>query len=296
MTVNQSNYSVTVAQELNGIPHADEVDVGIATGVPPQKEWKYFESREPSLLKSDQKPRDPSNVQFPFSDHATTKPVLADTLNRKSTMLKRTQSAYYVLTPSGYLHEYKDSDPVANPEAGLSLRLADCELSESPTATGKIGFSIKGKDAGKKFGGMTHEYPFRFDSLEKATKWYEGISRFVAGGAGMAVSGAGLESSAAKTRTEPLAGTTGQPAQKMGPTAVAESNTSAPTTAAAAAHPTTVPPTAAPTTAAPTTATQPAAGPTTAAHATSSPTTAGPTAPGAQAQPPATYPATQTST
>jgi len=267
-------------------PLFEETNTGIATSVPPEKEWKYFESREPSLLKSDQKPRDPATVEFPFSNHATTQPILEDNLDRKSTLLKRTQSAYYVLTPSGFLHEYKDSNPIENPEPSLSLKLADCELSDLHSKTGKNGFSIKGKDAGKKFGGMTHDYPFRFDSLDKANKWYKGISQFVAGGTGIAALGsktttaASVDSSAAKTRTsEPTAATTGQQvgtnlAQKTGPTSATGSTeyTAAPTTAplTTAAHQTTAPTTAVPGTAPPTTA------PATTAQANLAPTTTAP--------------------
>jgi hypothetical protein len=150
-------------------------------GVPAEKEWKYFSSRESSLLKPDYKPRDPLAVEFPFSDHPSTKPVLEARLDRKSTVLKRRQPAYYVLTPSGYLHEYKESDPVANPDPTLSLKLADCDLGNPPAKSGKAGFTIKGKDAGKSFGGMTHEYAFRTDSMEEATKWWEKVHHFIGG-------------------------------------------------------------------------------------------------------------------
>ena len=151
----------------------------LSVAVPAQREWKYFEGRESSLLKPDHQPRDPATVDFPLSDHATTKPVLAGRLNRKSTMLKRQHASYYVLTPSGFLHEYKDADATSNPEPTLSLKLADCDLLNPPEKSGKAGFKIKGKDKGKAFGGMTHEYSFKTDSMEEATKWWEKINHFI---------------------------------------------------------------------------------------------------------------------
>src|SRR5271169_1911751 len=109
--------------------------------VPPSREWESFTNREPSLLKPDHKPRDPAKVTFPFSDHKLTKPIIEATLARKSTMLKRRTTSYYVLSPSGFLLEYKDHDPITNPEPTLSLKLSDCDLGHPPSRSGKPGFT-----------------------------------------------------------------------------------------------------------------------------------------------------------
>lgn len=151
--------------------------------VPIDREWTSFTEREPSLLKPDHKPRDPANVVFPFSDHALTKPVLDATLARKSTMLKRRQTAYYVLTGSGFLLEYKDADHILHPDPTLALKLCDCELGNSPSRSGKAGFTLRGKDSGKSIG-RTHEYVFRTDSMEQASLWWSKLERFV-GAAGV---------------------------------------------------------------------------------------------------------------
>lgn len=146
--------------------------------VPPEKEWEEFTARESSLLKPDHKPRDPASVTFPFSDHRLVQPVLAATLARKGTMLKRLQSAFYVLTPSGFLLEYKNDDHFSNPEPVLSLKLADCELGNPPSKSGTAGFTLRGKNTGKAIG-MTHDYTFRTDSMEQATKWWTSIQKYV---------------------------------------------------------------------------------------------------------------------
>ena len=160
--------------------------IAIAMQIPPGKEWEAFAYREPSLLKPDHKPRNPATVPFPFSDHKLVKPVLEATLGRKSTMLKRRISSYYVLTAAGFLLEYKDSDPIMHPDPTLSLKLSDCELGNPPSRSGKAGFTVRGKDAGKSFGGRTHEYTFRADNMEQATQWWNKIEQFV-GGAPVAV-------------------------------------------------------------------------------------------------------------
>ena len=153
--------------------------LAIAMQIPPDREWENFMNREPSLLKPDYKPRDPAAVQFPFSDHKLTKPVLEATLERKSTMLKRRTTSYYVLSPSGFLLEYKDQDPVTNPDPTLSLKLSDCELGNPPPKSGKAGFTIKGKDTGRAFGGRTHDYIFRTDSMGQAEQWWSAIEKYV---------------------------------------------------------------------------------------------------------------------
>ena len=152
--------------------------VAIAMQIPPEKEWENFNNREPSLLKPDHKPLDPARVSFPFSDHELTKPLIEATLARKSTMLKRRTISFYVLSAAGFLLEYKDHDPITNPEPTLCLKLSDCELGNSPARSGKAGFTITGKDAGKYFGG-THEYIFRTDGMEQATQWWTKLERFV---------------------------------------------------------------------------------------------------------------------
>src|SRR5947207_619581 len=183
--------------------------VAIAMQLPPNKEWESFTYREPSLLKPDHKPRDPATVPFPFSDHKLVKPVLEATLERKSTMLKRRTTSYYVLSAAGFLLEYKDNDPITNPDPTLCLKLSECELGNSPSRSGKAGFTLRGKDAGKSFGGRTHEYIFRTDSMEQATQWWTKLEKFVGGarpsGAANVTDSEGEDSPASEKQTSPVA-------------------------------------------------------------------------------------------
>ena len=157
--------------------------VAIAMQVPPEKEWENFKNREPSLLTADHKPLDPKDASFPGSDHALTKPVIEGHLSRKSTRLGRRTTAYYVLSPAGFLLEYPDKDPATNPEPTLCLKLADCELGNSPEQAGiggeAVGFMIRGKADKKYLPGMTHDYVFRADGMGKATQWWANLEKFV---------------------------------------------------------------------------------------------------------------------
>ena len=269
--------------------------------VPPGKEWEAFAYREPSLLKPGHRPRDPATVPFPFSDHKLVKPVLEATLARKSTMLKRRNTFYYVLSAAGFLLEYKDRDPITNPDPTLCLKLADCELGNSPARSGKAEFIIRGKDAGKSFGGRTHEYNFQTDSVEQGIQWWTKLEQFVGGAPPPAVSGSVTDSEGeespvsekqqrspvaapeytAYVHTAPQTATTEEVVEQQPITAGPQRTTSIdkPTTGA--------PPTAAPADVA-----HPTGPPSPTATATASPTTASPTSP-AQAAASAAYAATQ---
>jgi hypothetical protein len=113
-----------------------------------------------------------------MSDHPLTKPLLEATLARKSNMLKRRTTAYYVLTGSGFLLEYKDADPILHPDPTVALKLSDCDLGNAPSKSGKAGFTVRGKDSGKSLG-RTHEWAFRTDSMEQAGIWWSKLEKFV---------------------------------------------------------------------------------------------------------------------
>src|SRR5271168_4662211 len=147
--------------------------------MPPEKEWDAFCAREPSLLPADHKPRDAASLTFPFHDHHLVKPLMEGSLARKSTLLKRRTAAHYVLTPSGFLLEYKDKDVLQNPDPNMSLKLSDCELGNPPSRSGKAGFTIRGKNAGKTLiSGNTHDYVFVTDNKEQANEWWSKIEKF----------------------------------------------------------------------------------------------------------------------
>lgn len=160
--------------------------VGNAQKIPPDFEFKGFVHRNSQLLVDPSAPkRSVSNISFPNQNHASTKPLIAGTLERKSRAmgaLKGYSTDYYVVTPSKFLHEFKDDDDFRkDPTPELSLYLPDCTIG----AVSGEKFNIKGKDASKgKVGSamaMTHELAFKAHTPADAERWY-GVIQQAAGG------------------------------------------------------------------------------------------------------------------
>jgi hypothetical protein len=60
-------------------------------------------------------------IRYPNEEHHSTKPLKEGPLQRKGKIMRSYNSAYYVVTPSKYLHEFKDLD--VRPPALLSTPL-----------------------------------------------------------------------------------------------------------------------------------------------------------------------------
>lgn len=152
--------------------------VANAQHIPLDFEFRGFIKRNSGTLIDPSVPqRTVSNISFPNQGHASTKPLIAGTLERKSRMaLKGYDTGYYVVTPSKFLHQFKDDDDVrADPTPELSLYLPDC------TIGGINGekFNVKGKDVSKgKMGSamsMSHELAFKAHTASDAEKWWSVI-------------------------------------------------------------------------------------------------------------------------
>ena len=178
--------------------------VSTSQRIPPDFEWKGFVSRNSNTLIDSSVPqRSVSNISFPNQGHASTQPLIAGSLERKSrAVLKGYSTDYYVITPSKYLHEFKSDDDIKeDPVPELSLYLPDCII-------GGINgekFSLKGKDTSKgKVGSaiaMSHELSFKAHSPADAEKWYAVIREAHGGGGGPAATSTTLGGS---TPTSPV--------------------------------------------------------------------------------------------
>lgn len=150
-----------------------------AQKIPPDFEFKGFVHRNNELLIDPSSPkRTASNISFPNQNHVSTKPLIAGTLERKSrSMIKGWSTHYFAVTPSKFLHQFKDDDDFRNdPTPELSLYLPNCTIG----GVGEGKFNVKGKDASKgKVGGamaMAHELSFKAHSPADAEKWWKVIS------------------------------------------------------------------------------------------------------------------------
>lgn len=158
-----------------------------AQRIPPDFEFKSFIKRNSEYLMDPTQPkRTASDISFPNQNHPSAQPLISGTLERKSRALgglKGYSAGFYAVTPSKYLHEFKDDDDFRrDPTPELSLYLPDCMIG------GISGdkFNVKGKDASKgKVGAalaMSHELTFKAHSPADAERWWRAICE--AAGAG----------------------------------------------------------------------------------------------------------------
>jgi len=161
--------------------------LGAAQRVPLDFEWANFTVRNAHLLIDPSEPdRTVDAVRFPNEDHKSTKPLIEGTLSRKSrnklSMAGYTTS-YYVVTPSKFLHEFKDNDNFrTDPQPQFSIYLPDAVIG----ATSGEKFNVKGKDVSKGIGSKlsgSSEIAFKAHTAEDAAKWSE-IIRIAAGATG----------------------------------------------------------------------------------------------------------------
>lgn len=143
--------------------------------IPPDMEWKSFNNRFSDILVDrNDPPRTVDSITFPNQDHQSTHAVIEGSLERKSRnkLSFGTSTGYYVVSPSRFLHEFKDSDNVRkDPIPELSIYLPDAVIG-SPSGDK---FSVKGKDRGKSMGSRlagSSELQFKAHSPADAEKWY----------------------------------------------------------------------------------------------------------------------------
>ncbi|KAI9757444.1 MAG: hypothetical protein M4579_003460 [Chaenotheca gracillima] len=148
---------------------------GTAQRIPLDFEWKGFIYRNNEvLIDPNASPRSMDNINFPNQNHKATQPTIEGTLERKSRLTKSYSTGYYVVTPSKYLHEFKDTDNYRkDPTPELSLYLPDCVVG----ATDGPKFNVKGKDSSKgKFSlSTTHELAFKAHTAQDAVAWADVI-------------------------------------------------------------------------------------------------------------------------
>lgn len=158
--------------------------LGAVQRIPPDFEWKGFVTRNAdTLVNPNDPPRSVESVQFPNMNHTSTKALIEGSLERKSRnkLSWGFQTGYYVITPSKFLHEFKDSDNLRkDPTPELSIYLPDATIG---LPNGEK-FHVKGKDRSKTMSSKltgASELSFKAHSASEASKWFE-VIRSVASG------------------------------------------------------------------------------------------------------------------
>lgn len=154
--------------------HADVL--GAAQRVPHDLEWNSFMTREGArLVDPNEPPRSVDAITFPNMDHAGAQPLVEGTLERKSRnkLSWGYAAGHYVVTPAGFLHEFKDTDDSRHePKPELSVHLPGA-LVGAPSGDK---FSVKGKDSSKTFSSKLSggsELSFKAGSAAEAERWYK---------------------------------------------------------------------------------------------------------------------------
>lgn len=152
--------------------------LGTIQAVPADFEWVNFSSRCADRLANPNEPaRCVEAIQFPNMDHASTKPLIEGSLERKSRnkLSWGLSTGYYVVTAAKFLHEFKDSDDTRqDPKPELSIYLPDAIIG----APNGDKFNVKGKDRSKTISSKltgSSELAFRAHSAEDAQKWFQVI-------------------------------------------------------------------------------------------------------------------------
>ncbi|KAH8897101.1 hypothetical protein GQ53DRAFT_778313 [Thozetella sp. PMI_491] len=162
--------------------------LGAIQRIPPDFEWQGFAARKGDVLVNpNEDPRTVDSIQFPNMNHNSTKPLIEGSLERKSRnkLDWRYQASYYVVTPSKFLHEFKDSDNLRkDPTPELSIYLPDAVIGKPSGEK----FNVKGKDRSKTMSSKltgTSELAFKAHTAADAQKWFDIICK-VAGATGPA--------------------------------------------------------------------------------------------------------------
>lgn len=158
--------------------------LGAAQRVPHDLEWTAFVARSRDrLVDPNEPPRSVEAIAFPNMDHAGARPLVEGSLERKSRnkLSWGHHTAYYVVTPTGYLHEFKDTDDARHePKPELSVHLPGA-LVGGPSGDK---FTVKGKDTSKtlssKLSGSS-ELSFKAHSTTDAERWYKIIKDLASG-------------------------------------------------------------------------------------------------------------------
>jgi len=135
-------------------------------------------------------------IDYPGKNDPSVQPVHVGLLERKKRFTKSYKEGYYVLTPSGYLHEYASSDPSNATHPVWSLFLPACTLGppSSPNTTQSHKFHIEGRKDGTsaygktpsssgslfKMGKSEHAYTFRARSHDEMMEWWNDVRMLVA--------------------------------------------------------------------------------------------------------------------
>ena len=149
--------------------------LGNAQNIPLDFEWTRFKQRSHALLVDPASPeRTIDSIPFANQNHKSTQALIEGSLERKSRnklSFAGYSTGYYVVTPSNFLHEFKDNDNFKkDPVPELSIYLPDAVIGG---VSGEK-FNVKGKDVSKGIGSKlsgSSEISFKAHTAADAQMW-----------------------------------------------------------------------------------------------------------------------------
>ncbi|KAL8280162.1 hypothetical protein RQP46_007492 [Phenoliferia psychrophenolica] len=188
-------YEEAHAKMLNSTQQRSSALHTTVASVSPETEWSHFQELN-YLIPPTTPARDLSQITFPGQDNPATLPIMEGVLERKKRFVRNWKEAFFVLTPAGYLHEYRSA---ASPQSApyLSLSLPHATLGPLPAPGTSSGgrmkepkFVIAGRESEK--GGMGSsvrgtmnikkkelERVYKGRSWEAVKEWWEAIEKVI---------------------------------------------------------------------------------------------------------------------
>ena len=153
--------------------------------IPADHEWISFSARSDHLLDPDTPLRNPEAITYPSKEDPSVIAVHSGYLERKKRFTRAYRESYFVLSPSGFLHEYSSSDPAQATSPLFSLFLPLCTLGPAASTGAKSHkFHIEGRKDGAgsiKTGSLRlprrsqHAWSFRSRSHDDMMEWWNDI-------------------------------------------------------------------------------------------------------------------------
>jgi hypothetical protein len=191
--------------------------------------WDVFVATNPDakrLISPSAPLRDTLKITYPNMDSEWLKPLKKGLFERKKRYTRTYRESFFVMTPSGFLHEYSEDSSEEEGDSPLfTLYLPECILG-GPSSIGegrstKHKFFVEGAASSKTNskgitrsssikktlrvgtgGGSKHAWSFKFRSREDMLAWHEAMMKFSSavgedGGVMKAVRGVGYDSTSA---------------------------------------------------------------------------------------------------
>lgn len=163
-----ARYGESVSREASELAAMSQrIGSGIGAGQLDQ-EWAGFAQRQAAaglFLPAGSKARTLESQTWQGKDHPATTPVWDRWLEKKSGRLSGYTTAFYIISPSRYMHEFKSNDLREDTDSSFSLYLPDCSIVSVSKEKEK---SQKLVLRGKQVGGLHAEHDLTFRARDRA--------------------------------------------------------------------------------------------------------------------------------